>query len=342
MDELKPQSGPQERFLKCSADVAFYGGEAGGGKTFALILEPLRHVHIKGFTALTFRRSSVEIRAPGGLWDASMAVYTQIDDKCAPNPNRAELFWRFPSGALIKFAHLMNDDTVYEYQGTEICGLSFDEITHFSWKQFTYLLSRNRSTCGIKPYVRATCNPDKDSWVRHFLDWWINPDTGIAIPERSGVIRYFTISDNKTIWGDTADELRSYYSDQEWDIGARPRSFTFIPASVYDNKILLQHDPNYISSLKSQNAVERQRLLGGDWNISYSDYGSLINRNDFRRYLFPVNGLGNTVYPSFEKVYFVIDGASKTKQANDYSVIGLFGKGAQDGQYYILDWLEDD
>ncbi len=280
---IRPQPGPQEAFLSCKADIAFYGGQAGGGKTFALIIEPLRHFMVKGFKALTFRRSGVEIRSPGGLWDASQELYNQLPEEIKPIPREQQLDWKFTSGSSIKFAHLMNDNTIYEYQGTEICMLGFDEITHFSFKQFSYLLSRNRSTCGIRPYVRATCNPDKDSWVRHWIDWWINPDTGLAILERSGVIRYFVIQDDKPIWADNIDDLREYYSDLEWNSGARPRSFTFIPASIYDNKILLEKDPNYLSSLKSQTKVERERLLGGNWNISYADFGAVLNRNDFNR-----------------------------------------------------------
>src|ERR1700761_999656 len=161
---IKPQVGPQTKFLQCEADICFYGGEAGGGKTWSLVIEPLRHCNISGFTALTFRRSGVEIRSPGGLWNASQAIYHLLPDQDKPTPREQQLEWKFKSGAIIKFAHLMNEATIYEYQGTELCFLGFDEITHFTWKQFTYMLSRNRSTCGVKPYVRATCNPDKDSW----------------------------------------------------------------------------------------------------------------------------------------------------------------------------------
>lgn len=333
---IKPQPGPQEKFLYCKADIALYGGSAGGGKTWALITEPLRHYKVKGFTSLTFRRSSVEIRSAGGLWDATQALYHQLPANMKPVPREQQLDWKFASGAMIKFAHLMNDNTIYEYQGTEICLLGFDELTHFSWKQFSYLLSRNRSTCGVKPYVRATCNPDKDSWVRRFIDWWIDPNSGIAIPERSGVLRYFAIVDDKPIWADTPDELKQYYSDREWEAGARPRSFTFIPASIYDNQILLTTDPNYLSSLKSQNKVERERLLGGNWNISYADFGAVMNRNDFSRYSIDEK---MKVPGFFKEFYFVLDGASRTKEANDYSVLGLYGKSRlEEGKFYIIDW----
>lgn len=93
--------------------------------------------------------------------------------------------WQFPKGAKVYFRHLERDDSVFSWQGSEICLLEFDELTHFS-EQFFYMLSRNQSTCGVKPYVRARRNPDSDSWVAKFIQWWWDPDTGYAIPERSG------------------------------------------------------------------------------------------------------------------------------------------------------------
>jgi len=332
--EIKPQP-VQELFLSTEADVCFFGGGAGGGKTWSLLVEPLRHANVAGFNSLTFRRSAVEIRSPGGLWDASRNLYSQLDGDIKPIPREQQLDWKFKSGAMIKFAHLMNDATRYEYQGTEICLLCFDEICHFSFVQFTYLLSRNRSTCGVKPYVRATCNPDKDSWVRNFIDWWVGED-GLIIPERAGVIRYFYINDIDTIWADTEEELLPYYSQLELDAGARPRSFTFIPANIYDNEILLHQDPNYISSLKSQNKIDRERLLGCNWNISLSDYGVVLTRHDFSRYSLSEK---MKIPGFFSESYFVLDGASRTSEANDYSVLGLWARGKFDQQWYIIDWL---
>lgn len=73
------------------------------------------------------------------------------------------------------------------------------------------MMSRNRSTCGVRPYIRATCNPDADSWVAELIAWWIDQDTGYPIPERSGRIRYFIRYDDKMIWGDTRQELVSKF-----------------------------------------------------------------------------------------------------------------------------------
>lgn len=335
MPTLKPQAGPQERFLACSADVVIFGGGAGGGKSWSLLIEPLRHSEVSGFSALTFRRKAVHVRSPGGLWDASRKIYSLLSGKNKPDPREQQLDWKFPSGAIVKFAHLMNDASVYEYQGSEIALLCFDELCHFSFLQFTYLLSRNRSTCGVKPYVRATCNPDKDSWVRNFIDWWVGED-GKIIPERDGVIRYFHIDDQDIHWADDPKDLMQFYSQKEIDAGAFPRSFTFIRADIYDNPILLEKDPNYISSLKSQNRVDCERLLGGNWNISLGDLGQIL----YREYFFRYNLEEKLRIPGFfAESYFVVDGASTVKTSSDYSVVGLFAKGRFDNRWYIIAWV---
>jgi len=95
--------------------------------------------------------------------------------------------WRWPRAGKIKFSHLQFETTVYDWQGAQIALICFDELTHFTAHQFFYIVSRNRSTCGVWPYIRATCNPDADSWVASFLAWWLDPESGFPIPARAGV-----------------------------------------------------------------------------------------------------------------------------------------------------------
>ncbi|WP_304154190.1 phage terminase large subunit [Megamonas hypermegale] len=255
---IRPQPGKQEQFLSSGADIVFYGGAAGGGKTYAALIEPLRHINNKNFSCIIFRRTSPQITTPGGLWDTALEMYTALGAKDIRSPNR---YFRFPSGAKIVMNHLQYDKTVYDYQGAQIPLIEFEELTHFSWKQFAYMLTRNRSaTAGIKPYIRATCNPDPDSWVADFIKWYINQDTGYAIQERGGIIRWFIIMNDEPIWADNPDELLNKY-------GIEPKSFTFIPSSVYDNKILLENNREYLANLKAQDEVTKEQLLNGNWKI---------------------------------------------------------------------------
>lgn len=258
-DGLAPQHGPQTEFLECNADIVIYGGAAGSGKTFAVLMEPLYHLHVPHFRAVIFRRNSTMVRNPGGLWDTSMSIYP--NPRIAGIPKETTLEWDFPGQSTIKFAHLQYESDVLSWQGAQIPLIIFDELTHFSRSQFFYMLSRNRSMCGVRPYIRATTNPDADSWVRKFIDWWIDDDTGLAIAERSGKIRYFIQLNDEIIWGEKRKALMEKYP------GCLPKSFTFISASIYDNKKLLDADPGYLANLHALPRVERERLLNGNWNI---------------------------------------------------------------------------
>ncbi len=257
MIEIRPQKGPQERFLASSADIAIYGGAAGGGKSYALLLEPIRHLALKDFRAVIFRRTLKQVRNEGGIWDASRRIYGNLDAIA----KETALTWRFLSGATISFGAMEHEKNRYDWQGTEIAYLGFDELTHFTQAQFFYLLSRNRSLSGIKPYVRATCNPDADSWVADLVRWWIDWDTGLPMPERSGKIRWFVRDKTDFVWADCPARLKDEYPDQS------PKSLTFVAASIEDNKILMEIDRSYKANLAALDNVERQRLLNGNWKI---------------------------------------------------------------------------
>ncbi|MEY4839014.1 MAG: hypothetical protein RLZZ475_2873 [Pseudomonadota bacterium] len=262
---IVPQPGPQTAFLASAADIAIYGGAAGGGKTWALLLEDLRHIHNPGFGSVTFRRSTVQIRNEGGLWDESANLYPLV----GASPKEHVLTWQFPSGASASFAHLEHDKTRLNWQGSQIPLIKFDELTHFTAAQFWYMVSRNRSMCGVRPYIRATCNPDADSWVAELIAWWIDQDTGLPIPERSGVLRWFVRVGEDLKWADTPEELACYTMTDESgaQVPIPPKSLTFIPAKLTDNKALMAADPGYMASLLSLPMVERERLLGGNWKI---------------------------------------------------------------------------
>lgn len=167
----------------------------------------------------------------------------------------------------VKFAHIEREEDLTKWQGSQICEIGFDELTHFSEKTFFYMLSRNRSTCGVTPFVRATCNPDADSWVAKFIAWWINQETGYPIPERSGKIRWF-IRRNETLhWANTKQELWWKFNLVTDEERAEPRSVTFIMSQLKDNQALLKVNPQYMANLKALSIIERERLLNGNWKI---------------------------------------------------------------------------
>ena len=319
IERIESQPGPQTEFLSSSADIVIYGGAAGGGKTFGLLMECLRHIDIPGFWSVLFRRTSTQVRNPGGLWDTSVTLFPLSGGY----PRESALEWEFNGGnAKVKFAHMEYDKNRFDWQGSQIPFIGFDELTHFSWEQFVYMLSRNRSTCGVKPYIRATTNPDPDSWVRKIIDWWIGPE-GYPIKERSGVVRWFITDNDALIWGDSCEELTAKFPD------SIPKSLTFIPSSVHDNQILLSRDPGYLGNLKALPRFEREQLLMGNWNVRPTA-GMFFQRSFFE----VVDAVPANAY----KVRYWDRAATKKTETNDpdYTVGVKLEKDSR-GVFYVTD-----
>ena len=271
---IKPQPGPQEEFLSSPADIVIYGGSVFSGKTYALLLDPLRYIEsVKGFGAVVFRRNLTQVTNEGGLWDEAKKLYVPLGAVPIENPYRFR-FRKF--GNKIEYHHLSTEHDVSSWDGAQIPAVYFDELQHFTANQFWYLLSRNRSGCGVKPYCRATCNPPENpnSWLTKLLDWWIDKD-GWPIKERSGVIRYFIRRDNVVYWADSEKELKKKFHGEK----IYPKSFTFIPAQMSDNKIGMEKDPQYEANVEAQVTSQRLRMRG-NWKVK-SEPGELFRSDDF-------------------------------------------------------------
>jgi len=194
-------------------------------------------------------------------------------------PRETTLEWLFESGAKLKFSHLEYEKDKFNWQGSQIPFIGFDELTHFSKSTFFYMLSRNRSVCGVKPYVRATCNPDPESWVAKIIEWWIDQETGYPIPERDGVLRYFILYGEDYIWGNSKEEviekswgfLEPLVEKSNVDPKEFVKSITFVSGSIYQNKALLDVNPAYLGNLLSQDEETRNQLMDGNWKVILSD-----------------------------------------------------------------------
>lgn len=297
------------------------------GKTFALLLESLRHVDNGGFGAVFFRRNMKQIMNEGGLWDTAIKMYLPIGgvSKLSPMPT---IIW--PSGAKITFSHLQLKDDVLGWQGSQVCLICFDELTHFEESQFWYMLSRNRSTCGVRPYVRASTNPDVNSWVADLINWWIDQDTGYPVPERSGVIRYMYRQGGEIVWDDSREQLAKRVGISLDKANTLIKSFTFVASSIFDNKILLEKDPSYLANLNALTTVDRERLLHGNWKIRPAE-GLIFSRTAVH-YI----DAAPTKLRYCRKWDLAATEPSETNRNPDATAGVLLGVD-NDGNYYVLD-----
>lgn len=311
---IRAQPGPQRDFLATRADIAVFGGAAGGGKSAALLLDAVRYAVYKpmpGYGAVIFRRTSPQITQQGGLWDESSKFYAPLGGV----PKQTRLEWVWPQYTTkIRFAHMQYESDRFNWQGSQIPYLGFDELTHFTEDQFFYMLSRNRSMCGVRPRVRATTNPDADSWVKRFLAPWV--DETFPSPARSGEVRYFVRVGGTIEWVPVGEK----HPDA--------KSVTFVASSIYDNKIFLKSNPEYLLNLKSLPLVERQRLLYGDWTIRPSG-------NKFKRHWFE---MVDAVPARMERTVRFWDlAATEPKPGKDPDYTVGLKMGRKNGVYYVLD-----
>lgn len=312
MAAISPQAGPQTEFFRTRADIAVYGGAAGGGKTWALLAEPLRHIDNPRFGAVFFRRTTPEITNEGGPWDEAMSIYPGFKAV----PKIGDRTFIFPTGASVQFSHIEHETDKLKWQGSQIALIEFDELTHFTEGQFFYMLSRNRSTCGVKPYLRASTNPDYDSWVRKFIDPFIGDD---GFPnDQCGQLIYFARSGGKIDYAWTKAELVKKYNwlNPDTDI----MSLTFIPSSLDDNKILTEKDPSYRGRLLSMSSVEQKRLLLGNWDAKDETGRMFFN---------PRRGQA----PGYIQNIAYLDPAFTSNQNSDFSALCIGGK--QGEAYYV-------
>jgi hypothetical protein len=217
--------------------------------------------------------------------------------------------WNFYRGGNLKFSYYADsfEDFVKRFQGKQWAFIGIDEITHAPYNKFKYLVTCNRNAYGIRNRFYGTCNPDPDSWVRTFIDWWIGED-GLPIKERSGVIRYcFMDGDEVTsvYWGSTRQEVYDQCKDiidGLWkpayeELGFNKldmfiKSVTFIKGNIEENVKLITSDPNYVANLAQQSEEQRARDLEGNWNFKAAG-DDMIKMDDMERFFRQPQMLGD-------------------------------------------------
>lgn len=249
---FQPNPGPQSDFLRANEEEVLYGGGAGGGKSYALLADPMRYFHNPNFVGLLLRHTNDELREL--KWE-SMKLYP----KAYPGAiwKEKDSMWVFPSGAKLWMTYLERDEDVMRYQGQAFCWIGFDELTHyatpFAWQ---YLKSRLRSTDSeLKKHLsmRATTNPGGPGhqWVKKMF---VDPATP-----------------GKSFWAtdiDTGEVLHFPDNHSDPDKAGKPLfKRRFIPAFLKDNPYL--HDDGiYERSLQGLPEAQRRKLLDGDWSVT--------------------------------------------------------------------------
>jgi len=234
---FKPNGGPQTEFLAASEREVFYGGARGGGKSYAMLVDPLRYCSRPHHRALLIRRTMPELR---DLISKSQLLYSKAYPGAKWREQEKE--WRFPSGAKIEFGYAENMTDVLRYQGQSYTWIGIDELPQYpSPDIYNFLRSSLRSVDkDIPVYLRATGNPGNigSQWV-------------------------------KEMFVDPAEPNSAFDIKIDTPVGVKTITRRFIPAKLQDNPYLMQTD-DYYAMLASLPDIQRKQFLDGDWD-AYED-----------------------------------------------------------------------
>lgn len=141
---------------------------------------------------------------------------------------KEERSFLFPNGARLTLGYCDSDSDLLQYQGAEYDVIGFEEATHFKEDWLIFIATSLRTTKkGFSPRIYYTCNP-------------------------GGVGHAY---------------IKRLFIDRRFCEGENPEDYVFIPAKVYDNRVLMEADPDYVKRLEALPEHKRRAHLEGDWNV---------------------------------------------------------------------------
>ena len=281
---LQPQEGRQKQFVTIldsgldddgqayrdgsEIDYIFFGGGGGGGKTWAILYDNLKYVHDPNYFSVFFRNTTIELET--NLWPEALKMYEPFIRYPIGHPKEGKFKGKahinyqkhvitFPSGAKSTFSYLQHDKDADAWYGAELSRVYFDEFQRQSQYCFDVIRSRLRSKAKVKSCARMTLNPDSQHFVYDYVSPYID-ENGYPDPQYSCKIRYFVMVAGVLYSSWSKEELLEKFPDKS------PRTYTYIPSTIEDNKILQELEADYKDSLDSLPEAKRKQLLLGCWH----------------------------------------------------------------------------
>ena len=283
-------------------------------KSFSSLMEVLKDIKNPDFHAVILRNEKDDLQS---LITDSYKLFSQFGTY---NKSQNDMTWNFDNGGWLKFSYYAGAYQEFKtrFQGRQYAYICIDEGTQCPYKKFKYLLTNNRNASGIRNRFWITCNPDPESWVRKFIDWWVDED-GYIIPERNCVLRYcFMDGDtpDSIYWGDTREEVyeqchgiidslwKESYAELGYDkLELFIKSVTFARADVSEHITLVATDPSYIANLAQQDEEQRMRDLDANWNYKAAG-DDMVKKEDLEAIFENAEQLGDNVHKASADIAF--------------------------------------
>ena len=256
-----PQPGPQTLAYYSKADLVSFGGSAAGGKTDLLFGVASKKHH----RSIIFRREFSQLAE---IIDRSQELFMGLG-RYTGSPHPVWYFEKLRHGKKLEFGAADKVGTERKYQGRAHDCKAFDEVTHFTRRQFDYLRGWNRPSSttpqGQQCQTYCTFNPPmraEERWILDPFAPWIDRR---KYPEREtpGKLLYFISVGNDSIQVDGPG--KHTYKGRAYLALSR----TFIPSSMRDNMYIdMDHYEAVLSSLPEP---LRSQLRDGDFEAGIGD-----------------------------------------------------------------------
>lgn len=258
--------------------------------------ESLPYIFNPNVNMYGFRKYEDDVKR--GIWKSAKQVYRGFG---ILSDSYFEVKFLDGKGATMKMEHLAEEKKISDrFRGVEMAYILIEELAEHTKENLDTLfalLASNRTTSGVKSKCVCTCNPvGKSNKLRHFLDWYIDPETDTIIPERDGKIRYFhrygdDVAD--IAWGNTPEEVynnpnvHAKIDKLVAETGCPYTDFitslAFIEGDYASNEILKISDPKYMNRISARGTESATNDIVGVWRDI--DSGSaMLSTDDMERF----------------------------------------------------------
>lgn len=278
-----PQPGLQENFLRCDSNIIFLCGAATMGKTYAMLMKFLKGIDKRGFSGRFISMRLADSKKGTSIYRDAMELlgnYANCETSSSDSPTFAWPRWNSAVQLIHSNFNVDNptewDDFKELAKKNQASLIQVDEGTAMTFKMFTYWMSRNRDSSGMKPQMTMSFNAEFTHWTTTLLlnAGYINPETYYIYPEMNGVTKYMYFegdSVNDVIIGDSPDEVAIAAgivlseADKAAGLSIKDmvKSFTMFTGEAADNrKLIAATGGGSVANLHAVGKTQRDVLKG--------------------------------------------------------------------------------